>query len=208
MSATQTELWFKLQDEIRNIDDRRNALSKEPESDKNNSDNMYLVRNICPNLPTQVVSQVTDALASQLGINGQKRLRIAMPTAAKVVRHRCHIQYGDYGFKRAKELFDYLVHLGEVVYDGIDNGQQPLISVKVSVKERTFLNEPEPAVIPSASKSSANWFDGISHNSLKSLATLAMPNRFTLFSSAIANLVTDGVYVVSAVPTTALLARN
>jgi hypothetical protein len=183
MSATQAELWLRLQDEIRNIDDRRNALSKEPESDKNNSDNTYPVQNICPNLPAQVVSRITDALASQPGIDGQKGLRIAMPTAAKVVRYRCRIQYEDHGFKRVKELFNYLVHLGEVVYDGVDNGRQPLISVKVPVRERTSLNGPEPAVIPSTSKNSSNWFNGISHDSLRSLATLAMPEPWDFPSS-------------------------
>lgn len=136
MSTMQTGLWLKLQDELQRNDGQRNAFSKEPESDECDSGNAHPVRCTFPYLPPQIVSRITEALAVQPGIDGQKGLRIAMPTAAKVVRYRCHVDHITYGFERAKNLFDYLIHLEQIMYDGLDNGQQPLISVK-EVKEKT-----------------------------------------------------------------------
>lgn len=174
MNATQEELWLKIQDEIKRIDDLKNSLSKELTSDENVSSTARPTLSAPPRLPKSSATLITDALANQPGIDGQKGSRIAMPTAAKVVRKRCHISYDDYGFKKAKQLFDYLITQGQIVYDGLDQGRQPLISVK----GKDGLYVPECTVEFSSSqikRNSSNWFDGMDIASLEKLASIAMP---------------------------------
>lgn len=179
MSATQEELRIRLQDELKRIEDLEKALSRGQSTDKNATDIARPAQSVSPYLPSSIAMRIMDALADQRGINGTKGVQITMPTAAKVVRNKCHIYFSDYGFKKAKQLFDYLIAQGQIVYGGLDQGQQPLISVK----EKARLNVPECNDTTSHSEteeSSSNWFDGIDVTFLEDLATIAMPEPWSL----------------------------
>lgn len=80
-----------------------------------------------PALPDKIASEIVDFLNRAEGIDDDGR-KIQMPKAAKILREH-KIEFEDYGFHSAKEMFDFLVNKKLLKYDGLDKGNQPYIRV-------------------------------------------------------------------------------